>query len=374
MFLAQKVFRLALMAVILAWMGTSSLAEAVPNYYPKDYSKIIDASRTEKGLLIYSNMAKDNWNPILAAFNKHYPWIEVRTLDLRAAEVFARHIAEAQTGIATADFMVTISPNGWARMLEENRILRYPSPEIPYLPKWASRQETLYTFSGDPEVMGWNTKILPADMVPKGMADLAEKVRKKPDFFRARLTAYNETSPNGLFAVWGLARHHGENFWPWMDTIGSLTRAEQTGGAQLEKIISGEYLMSWNLGSITLATSTVKKAGKLIGWKYAEDGNIVLLRGLAIPAKAANPNSAKLLLDFILSQEGQAAMTKGNFTAYRPDAAEKVAEPRLHLQGLIKIVGEKNAVIIGWDPEYGDDAKFKAMRERMVQAFFGKKK
>jgi len=88
-------------------------------------------------------------------------------LDLRAAEVFARHIAEAQTGIATADFMVTISPNGWARMLEENRILRYPSPEIPYLPKWASRQETLYTFSGDPEVMGWNTKILPADMVPK---------------------------------------------------------------------------------------------------------------------------------------------------------------------------------------------------------------
>ncbi len=140
---AQKVSGLTLMAVILAWTGMLSSAEAVPNYYPKDYNKIIEASRVEKGLLIYSNMAKDNWNPILAVFNKHYPWIEVKTLDLRAAEVFARHIAEAQTGIATADFMVTISPNGWARMLEENRILRYPSPEIPYLPKWASRQETL---------------------------------------------------------------------------------------------------------------------------------------------------------------------------------------------------------------------------------------
>jgi len=98
-----------------------------------------------------------------------------------------------------------------------------------------------------------------------------------------------------------------------------------------------------------------------------------LVAGLAIPAKAANPNSAKLLLDFILSQEGQVAMTKGNFTAYRPDAAEKIVETRLHLQGLVKIVGEKNAVIIGWDPEYGDETKFKAMRERMRQALFGKK-
>lgn len=183
MSLAQKVSRFILTAMILAWAGMTSLAEAVPNYYPKDYNKIIDASRAEKGLLIYSNMAKDNWNPILAAFNKHYPWIEIRTLDLRASEVFPRYIAEAETGIATADFMVTITPTGWARVLEEKRALRYSSPEIPYLPKWATRQETVYTFSGDPAVMAWNTKIFPADMVPKGMADLVEKVQKSLIFF-----------------------------------------------------------------------------------------------------------------------------------------------------------------------------------------------
>lgn len=158
-----------------------------------------------------------------------------------------------------------------------------------------------------------------------------------------------------------------------MDTIGPLTRSEPTGGSQLEKILAGEYMMTWNLSIITLGVSSVKKAGKLIAWKYTEDGNIVLLRGLAIPNKAANVNSAKLLLDFILSQEGQVAMTKGNFTAYRPDAAERIPEPTLHLERLIKIVGEKNVVIVGWDPEYGDETKFKAMRDRWRQAFFGKK-
>ena len=368
----KKVSKIILLAVI-AWVGVSSLAEAVPNYYPKDYNKIIDASRAEKGLLIYSNMARDNWNPVLAAFNKHYPWIQIRTLDLNSSEVFQRYIAESESGIATADFMVTLSSSGWARVLKENRALRYPSPEISHLPKWSSRQESVYTFSGDPSVMVWNTKILPADQVPKGLADLAEKVKKKPDFFRGRLTSYNDTSTYGMFGAWGLYKHHGEKLWAWYDTIGPMTRPESTGGAQIEKIMSGEYMMSYNLGVITMAFSSVKKAGKLIGWKYVEDGNIVLLRGLAIPNKSVNVNSAKLLLDFILSQEGQVMMTKGNFTAYRPDTADQIPEPTLHLDRLIKIVGEKNAVVVGWDPEFGDEAKYKGIRDRWRQAFFGKK-
>jgi iron(III) transport system substrate-binding protein len=131
--------------------------------------------------------------------------------------------------------------------------------------------------------------------------------------------------------------------------------------------------MSYNMGVITLAFSGVKKAGKLIGWKYMEDGTIVMLRGMAIPNKAANVNSAKLMLDFILSQDGQVAMTKGNFTAYRPDAADKIPDVPLHLDRLTKIIGEKNAVAVGWDPEYGDEAKFKAVRDRWRQAHFGKK-
>ena len=360
-------------AMVLAWIGISTSAEAMPNYYPKDYTKIVEASRAEKGLLIYSVMATDNWKPILTAFNKHYPWIEIKTLDLKPGELLQRYVAESDSGIATADFLVHNLPSGWARIFKENRAMRYPSPEIPYLPKWSSREETVYTFAADPAVMIWNSKILPADMVPKGLGDLAEKVQKKPDFFRGRLTAYDDTGSYGTFGIWGLYKHHGEKLWTWLDLIGPLTRPEASGGAQIEKILSGEYMMSYSAGLITLGVSSVKKAGKLVGWKFMEDGNIVLLRGLTIPKKAVNVNSAKLLLDFILSQEGQVAMTKGNFTAYRPDAADKIAEPTLHLERLIKVVGEKNAVIVGSDPEFGDEAKFKALRERLRQAYFRKK-
>jgi iron(III) transport system substrate-binding protein len=369
---AKKISRFMLVAMALALIGISSLAEAQPHYYPKDYNKIIEASRAEKGLLIYSAMATDNWKPILAAFHKYYPWIEVKTLDM-GGELFQRHIAESESGIATADFIATLQPTGWARFFEEKRGLRYPSPEIPYLPKWGTRQETVYSFSADPAIMVWNTKVMPAEMVPKGIADLAEKIQKRPDFFRGKLTSYGDTSTFGMFGTWGLSRHHGEKFWTWLDIIGPVTRPEQTGGAQLEKLLSGEYMMSFSTSIITLATSAVRKAGKLLGWKYMEDGNIVLQRGMAIPHKTPNVNSAKLMLDFILSQEGQVAMTKGNFTAYRADAAEKIPESHLHLERLMKLIGEKNVVLVGWDPEYGDEGKYKAIRERWRQAYFGKK-
>jgi iron(III) transport system substrate-binding protein len=133
---SQKVSKVVVLgAVFLALIGISAVAEAVPDYYPKDYNKIIEASRAEKGLLIYSAMATDNWKPILAAFHKYYPWIEVKTLDM-GGELFQRYIAESESGIATADFIATLQPTGWARFFEEKRGLRYSSPEIPYLPQW----------------------------------------------------------------------------------------------------------------------------------------------------------------------------------------------------------------------------------------------
>lgn len=372
MYQMKKVSWMMVISMVIALLGIPVFAAAAPSYYPKDYSKIIEASRGEKGLLIYCNISADNLRGILAGFSKQYPWITVKTLDFGGSEVLPRYIAESETNTPTADFLITQSATGWARLLGEKRLLRYPSPEIPHLPKWSVREESIYTMDMTQLVFAWNTRLLPADMVPKGMADLAEQVQKKPDFFRGRITSYGD-SGFGVYTAWTLANRHGEKFWKWLDIIGPSVRPAKSGGDQIEKMLSGEYIMSWMLGTITLASSTVKRAGKLMAWKYLEDGTVVMVRGLGIAAKAANPNSAKLFLDFMLSQEGQIAMTKGNMTAYRPDVADKIPEPALHTAGLIKAIGEKNMAVCGWEPEYADEAKFKAAQSRFRQAYFGKK-
>src|SRR5437667_10678625 len=54
-----------------------------------------EKSRKEKGLVIYGNVAADNFAPIVAAFNKKYPWIKVETLDLGPAPAFERYLTES---------------------------------------------------------------------------------------------------------------------------------------------------------------------------------------------------------------------------------------------------------------------------------------
>lgn len=368
----KKIAKLLFVSMVIALVGIPTLVAAAPNYYPKDYDKIIEASRGEKGLYIYSNTQLENWKPALAILSRLYPWITVKIMDMSGSEVLPRYIAESETGTPTADFLVTQSAPGWARLLREKRLVRYPSPEIPYVPKWSVQQETVYSFSADPSIMLWNTKTYPADMVPSGMADFVEKVQKKPEFFRGKLTSYNEGAFGG-YSAFGLYKYHGEKFWNWLDIIGPLTRPASSGGDQLEKILSGEYIMSWNFSASTMGSSTAKRAAKILGWKYASDGNVVLVRGMGIAAKATNPNSAKLLLDVLISHEGQVATGNGNSTVYRPDAADKITDSTHHLAGLIKAIGEKNMVVVGWDPEFADEAQFKAVQARWRQAFFGKK-
>jgi len=132
----------------------------------------------------------------------------------------------------------------------------------------------------------------------KGLADLAEKVRKKPDFFRGRLTNYNDTSSYGMFGAWQLYKHHGEKLWTWLDIIGPVTRRNPPVEPKSRRFCLGIY-DELQCGGDQPGLSSVKKAGKLVGWKYMEDGNVVMLRGMAIPQKSlASTQRSSCLISF----------------------------------------------------------------------------
>jgi len=79
------------------------------------------------------------------------------------------------------------------------------------------------------------------------------------------------------------------------------------------------------------------------------------VRPMAVTKHAASPNSAKLLLDYILSAEGQIAFAKGGLTAYRPDVADQAP---LHISQVSKAVGGDDKLIFARpDAEIADQAK-----------------
>lgn len=141
-----------LAASALAALGAPAAAAERPDYYPADYDKLVEASKSEEGLLVYSNMAEYNWAPVIKGFNELYPWIKVETLDL-GGEIFERYYAENASGTRTADMVATGSIDNWLEFTDKGEAVDYKSPEADKVPDWAKPRPGLYTVSTDPMII-----------------------------------------------------------------------------------------------------------------------------------------------------------------------------------------------------------------------------
>lgn len=328
---------------------------AVPDYYPDNYQEIIDASKNENGLVIYSNMADNNWNPVLKGFNQAYPWIKVETLDLGSGTVHSRWEAEAGSNSRTADILVSGANDRWARYGLNGEMLPYQSPEKPHLPDFAKPYDGVYVMSTDPLVITYNAALLPEGKRPTGVASIAEMASKEPKKFQGKITTYDAARNSfGLAAWWTSLKHKGEKGWEELRTIGPMIRGETSGGPMNEKIASGEYLVGIAVSGITIFPRLDQPGGKILGFAFPDDGTPVMMRGLGIAKNTNNPNSAKLLLDYLLSNEGQTLIGKGGLTPYRDDVDEK--EVRYTYQGIAEIVGNDNMIVVGFDKALIDEA------------------
>src|SRR5690606_32307562 len=108
-----------------------------------------------------------------------------------------------------------------------------------------------------------------------------------------------------------------------------------------DKIASGEYLMGYFMSS-TIVFPNQAQLDKVVGWNYIKDATPLFLRGMGVPKNAPQPNAGKLMLDYILSHEGQVNVGRGGFTPYRDDVT--AAETPVTYKGVLDEVGEDNIV------------------------------
>jgi len=140
----------------------------------------------------------------------------------------------------------------------------------------------------------------------------------------------------------------------------------------LDKVMSGEYLASFYTSGITVFPR-MKDPGrdKILGWALPKDGVPMMMRGMAVTSGAKNKNAAKLLLDYILSHEGQVNAGKGGMTPYRPDVADSEVPHETYSKISTAVGGEQNMVRIGYDPRLLTD--YEAFNKRWADTFKAKK-
>jgi len=352
-------------------IATTVLAQTptLPDYYPNDYTTLIEGSKAEKSLVIYSSMADNNWRPLIAGFNKKFPWIKIQTMDLATSTVHSRWEAEVGSNSRSADLLVSGANDRWARYGLEGTMLAYKSPESSHIPHFGKLYPGVYVMSADPLIITYNAMLLPEGKRPTGFTSLVKAAQADPKTYKGRITTYDASrSPFGSSAWLTTLKFIGNDGWTGLESIGPMIRPEMSGGAMNEKIITGEYLVGVAVSGITIFPRLNQAGGKILGFTFPDDGTPIMLRGFGITKNTANPNSAKLMVDYILSKEGQTLIGKGEMTPYRADVDE--SEVRYTYQSIAKIVGEDKMVLVGFDKSLLDETK--GFTKRWIAALSGK--
>ncbi len=334
-------------SAVATFLSIGSVANA------QSHDDLVAASKDEGSVLIYQNMNTDVWAAVKAGFEEKYPWIEVQTLDLESNEVIERYLSEKGSGRSTGDLLVTSGPDMWMRLRDAGEIEAYESPEAAAYDDWTKPIPGVYTMMTDPIIFLYNKALLQPEMVPTGMADLVAKVQQYPDAYAGKLTTYAANlNSYGYTIQYAMSKGHGDKIWEWYEALAENTQPENGAGPMAEKVAAGQYALAFLTGSASSWVAYRAPGGdQLLGWSYIQDGTPLIPRAVAVPTGASNPNAAKLMLDYILSEEGQINFSKTHRTVVHPNVTLEDTGGIETYASVIDAVGRDNVLPVPYEED-----------------------
>ncbi|EPF18744.1 2-aminoethylphosphonate ABC transporter substrate-binding protein [Cedecea davisae] len=283
-------------------LSTSALS-AVPQGYPAEYQKIIDAATKEGKVVLYSTTDTKTAAPLIQGFEAAYPGIKVEYNDMNSTELYNRYISEQAAGGTSGD-VVWSSSMDTALKLATDYAQEYKSPEQGQLPKWAVWKDKAYGTTYEPVIFIYNKRLIPANEVPDSHAALAKLIASQPEKFSKKVTTY-DIEKSGLGFMLSVQDYKADpNYFKTLADVAKGGLAVQSStGTMMERVSSGENLIGFNiLGSYAEARA---KTDASLGIAYPKDYTLVLSRVSFISEQAKNGNAARLWIDYVLSEKGQ---------------------------------------------------------------------
>src|ERR1700760_2426240 len=292
-----------------AVLFASSFAFAqVPEGYPADYQKLVDAAKKEGKVVIYSTTDAKVAAPIIKDFQATFPGVTVEFNDMNSTELYNRYVSEQAAEASSAD-VVWSSIVDATFQLGKDYGVAYKSPEVSHLPKAAVWKDTVWGMTYEPIALIYNKRLMKPEEVPHTHAALAELVSSQADRFHNKVTSYDiEASGFGFM----LAAQDVQANPAYFDFLKGVARSglvlQSTTGTMMERVSSGENLLGFNiLGSYAEARA---KTDPSIGVVYPTDYTLVLPRVMFISKNSPHRHASELWVDYLLSRRGQTVVGK----------------------------------------------------------------
>lgn len=278
-------------------------------YVPETLAQSLEEGAKHEGTVtLYFGMPILNIQAIADAFTKKYPFIKVEYVRAGGPNLLQKVLAEKAGGKLNADVVQMVV--GLIGVYKEEGILaRYVSPESRIYPEGFKDPEGFWTgFYSTYKLFLYNTKMVSGKEVPRTFDDLLKPQWKKQI---------------GI----------GRNEFEWY--IGMLDYLGEEKGRQFMKRLGDQELSIRNgltivsqlmaAGEFPLALSSQEAALELIkakapiGWLPLLTPTIDVPRCIGLATGAPHPNAAKLMIDFLLSREGQTILNRIGRASIRPD-------------------------------------------------------
>ncbi|WP_435954335.1 ABC transporter substrate-binding protein [Dryocola sp. BD626] len=325
--------KLNLSLLSTAVLMSASVLSALPQGYPADYQKIVDAATKEGKVVIYSTTDTKAAGPLIQGFEAAYPGIKVEYNDMNSTELYNRYISEQAAGGTSGDVVWSSSMDTGLK-LSVDYAQEYKSPEQGQLPKWAVWKDKAYGTTYEPVVFIYNKRQIPAGEVPDSHTALAKLISSQPDKFSKKVTTYDiEKSGLGFMLSVQDSKADPDYFKTLADVAKGGLAVQSSTGTMMERVSSGENLIGFNiLGSYAEARA---KTDPSLGISYPKDYTLVLSRVSFISQQAQNGNAARLWLDYVLSEKGQSILAnQADIPSIRNDI-----EGKNDIDGMTKMFG-----------------------------------
>ena len=256
--------------------------------------KLIDGAKSEGMVSYYTTMTLSQSKKVADRFHAKYPFLEVNLFRGGADELLNRIQTEARGGLFAWD--VVSGRGDMVLALSQAKLLApYHSSESKFIDHDLVDDEGYWAaYYVNPFVLGYNTNLVKKEDVPKSYEQLLD-----PKWQGKKISI--DDSAYGLLA--GLIRAWGkERAVAYFKKLAAQDPVVMRGNTnRVQLAMAGEYPLIIAYAP-TIQRETSK--GHPMDWVPLEPVP-VQVNPLMLAAKAPHPNAAKLLIDFLLSKEGQ---------------------------------------------------------------------
>lgn len=307
----------AFAAVFAALSPVRAQAPDILTYAGADReARLVEGARAEKEVVLYATIIVNQaMRPLADSFMKKYPFVKMTFWRGDPGDIITKVATEARGGRPVAD--VLEGPGVGEAAIEAGLVTPYTTPASRNYPEALRDPRNLWTASRLSYFsLGYNTKLVPPGTQPKTYEDLLDPKWKGRMAWRIGTSGGTPLFITSLRVAWGEDRAMA--YFRKLAEQKIVNFGAGSARTLVDRMIAGEYPIALQI----FAHHPLISAGKgAPASSQLLDPVTVTNSTLLIPKGVRHPHAALLLVDYILSREGQETLAKAEYYPALPGVA-----------------------------------------------------